>query len=109
MKMNDNEELEVLNKKIKYQKFIENDIEIIKPLIDIHSLGVKFEYRYITAKYPSSKVLKQRFKYLNINEKRIGYDILTIETPDNEIKDLYFDTSCYMTDLEKVILNKETL
>jgi predicted RNA-binding protein associated with RNAse of E/G family len=107
--MNDNGELEVLNKKIKYQNFKENDYEIIKPLIDIHSLGVKFEYRYVVSVYQNSKVIKQRFKYLNITGKDIGYDILTIRTSDNQTKEIYFDTSDFIVDLKKNILDNENL
>jgi hypothetical protein len=86
-------ELDVFNNKVTFKRFVIKDMEVIKPMTNSHLIGVKSEYKYIKHLYPNSKLLKQRVKYMKLTNKRIDYDILTIKTPDNQTKDIYFDTS----------------
>jgi transposase len=91
-------EITILGILIKYQIFTVNDIEIIKPLIKYHCIGIRSEYRYLKYKFPDYKTIQQVFKYLKITGDYIPYDIITIQTADNEIKDVYFDISEFMID-----------
>ena len=86
-------ELNVFNENVTFKKYIIKDIEVIKPMTNSHLTGVRSEYKYIKHLYPNSKLLKQRIRYMKLKNKRIDYDILTIKTPDNQTKDIYFDTS----------------
>jgi hypothetical protein len=86
-------ELNVFNENVIFKKYIIKDIEVIKPMTNSHLTGVRSEYKYIKHLYPNAKLLKQRVRYMKLTNKRIDYDILTIKTPDNQTKDIYFDTS----------------
>jgi hypothetical protein len=94
----ENIKLKYLDIVFEYQKYLNNEnIEIIRPLIKNHELGVKSEYQYIKFFYPNSIILKQRFK---LSEK---IDTIILKTEDNQEIVVCFDISEFIEDLHNKI------
>lgn len=79
-----------------------NDDDFVKVCTHEHDLGVHGEYAWIQNKYPDARPMKQVFTSLTINKKKVKCDILTIQTDDGNIKDVYFDISQLMEDLDNI-------
>ena len=76
-----------------------NEDDFVKVCTYEHDLGVHGEYAWIQNKYPDARPMKQVFTSIVINKKKVKCDILTIQTDDGNIKDVYFDISQLMEDL----------
>ena len=60
---------------------------------------VEEEYKYLSAKYPGSKVLGQALVY---DDKGTPYDILTVQMPDGKTVKYYFDVTEVFKAYEKM-------
>ncbi|GHV80113.1 hypothetical protein AGMMS49944_19040 [Spirochaetia bacterium] len=71
-----------------------------------HDLGVAGEYALIRNKYPGCRRVKQKLTRVMLNGTIIKCDILTIKISDERTRDIYFDISQMMEDLENKISGK---
>jgi hypothetical protein len=94
-------------------KFIEfeadPDGDFVKICAYDHDLGVASEYAWLKNKYPNDSCIRQSFSQIFLNGKKIKCDILTIKNSGNEIKNIYFDISQMMEDLNNKVSKKTNI
>jgi hypothetical protein len=83
-----------------YEKYVVDDgREIIKPLFDTETLGLKTELFYIKNNYPNSAIIKKRFEGIDLDGHYTNCDVVSLRKTDNKITDVYFDVSEFFDDL----------
>jgi hypothetical protein len=91
-------------------KFIEfesvQEGDFVKVCTYDHDSGVAGEYAWFKNKYHNALHIKQKFTGMILNGNAIKCDILTIKIGENETKDIYFDISQMMEDLENKVSGK---
>jgi uncharacterized protein YifE (UPF0438 family) len=100
----------ILNVNGRNVKFIEyettSEEDFVKVCTNDHNLGVAAEYVWFQNKYDNAIYTQQEFKKMKINGNEINVDILTIKINNNSIKNIYFDISQMMENLNNIALNK---
>jgi len=100
----------ILNVNGRNVKFIEyettSEEDFVKVCTNDHNLGVDAEYFWFQNKYNNAIHIQQEYKKMKINGNEISVDILTIKINNNIIKNIYFDISQMMENLNNIVLNK---
>jgi hypothetical protein len=79
--------------------------DFVKVCTGDHDLGVAAEYIWFQNKYPNAVLTKQVLTGIILNGNNVKCDIVTIETAEKEIKNIYFDISQMMDDLNRKVKN----
>jgi hypothetical protein len=72
--------------------------DVVKLYAHSHELGVAAEYRWVSNKYPKSKIQEQALTSLELltgDKGQIHFDRMTIKLPDGHTKVLFFDISTF--------------
>jgi hypothetical protein len=84
-----------------YESVPEGDF--VRVLAADHSLGVAAEYAWFRNKYPGAIRESQYFRFITLNGTRIRCDILTLRLGGGEQRNVYFDISAMMPDLDRKV------
>jgi hypothetical protein len=57
------------------------------------ALGVASEYAWLREFYPGYKFIKQTLAFMELNGKKVTFDVLDIKTAEGVEKKIYFDIS----------------
>jgi hypothetical protein len=78
--------------------------DFVKICSDDHEAGVAAEYAWFAAKYPGAVRIRQRSTRIKLNGTQVRCDILTLNLPGGGTRDIYFDISQMMADLDTKIM-----
>jgi uncharacterized protein YifE (UPF0438 family) len=91
-------------------KFIEYETapegDFVKVCTNHHDLGIAAEYVWFQNKYNNAIRTKQEFNKIKLNGNVVDVDILTIKINNDTIKNIYFDISQMMENLNNIALDK---
>jgi hypothetical protein len=81
--------------------------DFVKVCTNDHELGVSAEYAWFRNKYPGAVGIRQHFTCMKLNGTQVRCDILTLKLPGGETRNVYFDISQMMADLDAKIRTGE--
>ncbi|GMO42507.1 MAG: hypothetical protein Pg6C_04020 [Treponemataceae bacterium] len=74
--------------------------DFVKVRCDDHETGVRAEYVWFAAKYPGAVRIRQLFTSMKLNGTKVRCDILTLKLPGGGTRNVYFDISQMMADID---------